>query len=128
MLQVGECEEEVEEEEKEEEVEEEEGWCPLARLEEHNLEWVIQRIILHLDLVSLHVARQVCKRWDLYVKQLAWTSKRGKKHLEKCLRSQWTKEEPHRRSWLLPRTKGFYLAAEGTTLGLGTIDNRALMP
>ena len=40
MLQVGECEEEVEEEEKE--GEEEEGWCPLARLEEHNLEWVIQ--------------------------------------------------------------------------------------
>ena len=28
MLQVEEC--------------EEEGWCPLARLEEHNLEWVIQ--------------------------------------------------------------------------------------
>ena len=27
----------------------------------------------------------------------------------------------------MPRTKGFYLAAEGTTLGLGTIDNRALM-
>ena len=40
MLLLGECEEEVEEEEKE--GEEEEGWCPLARLEEHNLEWVIQ--------------------------------------------------------------------------------------
>ena len=78
MLLLGECEEEVEEEEKE--GEEEEGWCPLARLEEHNLEWVIQvnfisykkrasvlrqmfqRIILLLDLVRLHVARQVCKR------------------------------------------------------------------
>lgn len=32
-----------------------------------------------------------------------------------------------RKSWLLPRTKGFYLAAEGDSLGLGTIDNRALM-
>ena len=40
MLLVEECEEE--EEEKEGEEEEEEGWCPLARLEEHNLEWVIQ--------------------------------------------------------------------------------------
>ena len=38
MLLVEECEEEVEEKEGEEE----EGWCPLARLEEHNLEWVIQ--------------------------------------------------------------------------------------
>ena len=44
MLLVEECEEEEEgsEEEKKEEEEEEEGWCPLARLEEHNLEWVIQ--------------------------------------------------------------------------------------
>ena len=29
-------------EKKEEEEEEEERWCPFARLEEHNLEWVIQ--------------------------------------------------------------------------------------
>ena len=37
----------------------EEKWCPLARLEEHNLEWVVQRILLLLDLTTLHVARQV---------------------------------------------------------------------
>ena len=72
MLLAEECEDEEEEKE-------EEGWCPLAMLEEHNLEWVIQvnysaslkisrsdkkfqRIMLLLDLVSLHVARQVCKR------------------------------------------------------------------
>ena len=48
MLLVEECDEEEEgsegekKEEEEEEEEEEEGWCPLARLEEHNLEWVIQ--------------------------------------------------------------------------------------
>jgi len=120
--------EDCEEEEKEgDQGGEEDVWCPLERLEEHNLEWVIQRIILFLDLASLHVARQVCKRWDSYVMRLAWTSKRGRKYLENCLRNQWTHEEPHRRSWLLPRTKGFYLAAEGSTLGLGTIDNRALM-
>ena len=80
MLLVEECEEEEGSEGEKKEEEEEEGWCPLARLEEHNLEWVIQvsfisyekrasmkrqmfqRIILLLDLVSLHVARQVCKR------------------------------------------------------------------
>ena len=38
MLLVEECEEEGEEKREGEE----EGWCPFARLEEHNLEWVIQ--------------------------------------------------------------------------------------
>lgn len=42
MLLVEECEEEEGSEGEKKEEEEEEGWCPLARLEEHNLEWVIQ--------------------------------------------------------------------------------------
>jgi hypothetical protein len=44
-----------------EELEEEEEYeeCLLGRLEEHNLEWMVQRVLLLLDLVSLHVARQV---------------------------------------------------------------------
>ena len=43
-------------EEKEEGVEME---CILGRLEDHNLEWVVQKVLIMLDLVSLHVARQV---------------------------------------------------------------------
>ena len=46
MLLVEECEGEMVKEEGEEDEEggegEEEGWCPLARLEEHNLEWIVQ--------------------------------------------------------------------------------------
>ena len=46
MLLVEECEEEMVKEEGEEDEEagegEEGGWCPLARLEEHNLEWIVQ--------------------------------------------------------------------------------------
>ena len=46
MLLVEECEEQMVKEEGEEDEEggegEEEGWCPLARLEEHNLEWIVQ--------------------------------------------------------------------------------------
>ena len=37
--------------------------------------------------------------------QLAWASKRGKRRLENCLRSQWTKEEPHRYSQMSANLK-----------------------
>ena len=105
----------------------EERWCPLARLTEHNLEWVVQRILLHLDLASLHVARQVCRRWDQLVLALVWGSRRGRARMEERLRAQWRGEEPYKRSWLLPHRKGFYLAASGSTIGLGTLDNTALL-
>ena len=63
--------------------------------------------------------------------------------MEERLRAQWRVEEPYRRSWLLPHRyilfplrlpsikgchrKGFYLAASGGTIGLGTLDNTALL-
>ena len=59
MLLVEECEEEEGSEGEKKEEEEEEGWCPLARLEEHNLEWVIQVNYWRNDMKQGNMPEQV---------------------------------------------------------------------
>jgi len=110
----------------EEDQEEENSSSIFSLLESHNLFFLKQEIFLHLDHVSLHQARQVCQEWNMFIMDRVWDSKRGKIQMEKKLERQWRTEEPHKKEFLLDR-KGFYLAVDEKSIGLGTLDNKAVL-
>jgi len=95
-------------------------------LESHNLAFLIQEIFLYLDHDSLHQARQVCQDWNEFIMERIWRSRRGKVEMKKKLWRQWKKYEPHKREFEIDR-KGFYLAVDEKIIGLGTLDNKAVM-
>jgi len=105
---------------------EEENFSIFSLLESHNLSFLKQEIFLHLDHVSLHQARQVCLEWNTFIMDRVWGSKRGKIEMERKLARQWRKEEPHKKEFMIDR-KGFYLAVDEKIIGLGTLDNKAVM-
>ena len=95
-------------------------------LESHNLSFLKQEIFLYLDHTSLHQARQVCQEWNMFIMERVWGSRRGKMEMVRKLSRQWRKEEPHKREYEINR-KGFYLAVDDAIIGLGTLDNKAIL-
>jgi len=92
----------------------------------YNLDFLIQEIFLLLDFVSLHTMRQVNKEWNMYIKERVWFSSKGRKFMERKLATQWRLAEPHKTCFYLEK-RGFYLAVDDTEVGLGTLDNEALV-
>ena len=95
-------------------------------LESYNLSFIKQEIFLYLDFTSLHTARQVCKEWDKFIMEWIWCSSKGVKQMECKLASQWRTGQPHKRHFDI-QSKGFYLAVDEKEVGLGTLDNKALV-
>ena len=92
----------------------------------YNLAFIKQEIFLYLDFTSLHTARQVCKEWDKFIMERIWCSSKGVKQMERQLESQWRTGQPHKRNFDI-QSKGFYLAVDEKEVGLGTLDNKALV-
>ena len=104
----------------------EENYSIFYLLESHNLYFLKQEIFLNLDHNSLHQARQVCQEWNTFIMERVWGSRRGKMEMVRKLSRQWRKEEPHKREYEINR-KGFYLAVDDAIIGLGTLDNKAIL-
>ena len=66
----------------------------ISKLMSRDIEEPLLKIFLNLQPRSLHISRQVCKKWNQFIVNRIWKSTPIKKYLRKRLNSRWKGEEP----------------------------------
>ena len=83
---------------------------------------------------------QVCQDWNSFIMSRVWGTGRGAGLVRRKLERRWREAEPDRRAWQTPHKgsrilkiqiftfcSGFYLAVDEKSVGLGTLDNKAVL-
>ena len=66
----------------------------ISMLISSNIEEPLIGIFMNLQPRSLHISRQVCKKWNQFIVDRIWKNRPIKKYLKKRLNSRWKGEEP----------------------------------